>query len=704
MSFNRIAHGSRRLDRFYNLIFRNNWSQIFQFLGFVCQILTITIWQLRGYGRLSVICFIFGTASLCVSSFYAVAFRADCRAQYNKNTIFILILNVLSLFLLLRGHEEVVATIGDLREFLLLFGLSAVVCILLFQLLFTFRFSRSGNTGGAEKFVLAALCILFSFVLNIECFNTWTRWDSFQYFHETQKLSVGNLFSAGESSLMVCGHISASYVLLSFLFMSIPGLSVLNALYLSNMVLIAADFLLFYKIFRIILPKAKNAVSILYASVLVCTPSVFGSVAYYNAEHLLLTGTLLLIYAILRSNGILSVFAIFVLCYARENGAPLAAVLLFMQFIFCAYDSVKNSKRLHVDFAYYISVACIFVTWVLQYFSGHWEMGGTQSETLINGSDVFNTFGFSSVHIKDTLIVGLLANCRWVFTLLVLLGIVLFIVCLARKKISWEDILEQKGILLVASGAVSFLTLLSVYVTYSFDRYFVTFTGLFGILALYSLYYLFHRSKERRILHFIVAVFIGVFMLGECYVTIDPVTTALYPTVDTGDATLAVTPLHTNIWVDGVFAEHSTINRQVMYFEKTLDRAYSAIYDKCGQNGTKILCSDEYYVTPDAGSLLMIWGYGYTYITPPMWGVWNSSGDYRYLSFDPEEDEIIDPSYVLADSDLDEYTKQYRHVYYIEMPWGDTVIDALRERYPEIKPFEEIHYRGWQFNLYSIKE
>lgn len=692
-------------------VFSKDWSSHLQMAGLTLLLLTIQIWQIRGYGRLSLSVFLAGIFFLCESSSVAIRCRRNVQRQFQRNTILLLILEIIAVLFLLVNSREIVKAKGIGGEVILVVGLTAAIAAQILQLYVAEYRWKPGRGTLKECLLLGSLCIVIGFLLNIEIFNTWPRWDSYHYFRAFELLSARNIFCAGDNGLVVADHSCISYALWSLLFESIPipGMTSLNKLYLSNMTAIAIDLVLFYLIFKHLLSEKQMIRNMLFAVIAVGAPWIFGCAGILNQELVLSTGILLLLYSVFKNNYLLSILSAFIVCTARETGPAIAAVIIFIQLLYDAMSVAKKGIKLSgFPWEYYSLCMSVGILWLVQFRIGNWaakQLEKTQSGVMkqlfmIDGAPI-KQFTFSPVHIQDSLVSALIMNFKWIFSGLIILSVILFLteVCIRKRKIN--TLFQKKECWIIAAGMVVSLIETCAYVTYNNPRYITSTSVLLSILGLYSLSYVSKKILNKSLIKVVLVAFVGVLLWTQSYLTIDPVTRLLYPKMNIGNRSVVAMPYHLEQEGIPFYSDNAAYNRQSLYFDKALDMAYAKIYEDCGLENTRVLCSNEYFGRDGIGSKYSIWGFGYEYLTPPMWGEWNSEGNYRYLSYEPEN--IINPGYISGKADLRDYFAKYEHVYYIQMPWGDSVLPALQKRYPDISHFTTIEHRGWILEIYRMK-
>lgn len=681
-----------------------NHNAFMQTLGCAFLLITMCVWQMIGCNGLSFILYFLGISSLYGSSLIALRIKNTDR-QFCANTMLLLLIETLSLIYLCLNINVILSVIGIIKLCMMIGSLFGVAITQAVQLYVTRGKTRCKKQSRIELFAVLGLAVILGFLLNFECFNTWPRWDPFHYYYSFEQVSACNIFMPGNDGLIVCGHNSMAYCLWNLLFRIIPGVSNLNAMYLANMALIAIDVVLLYLIFKKMLEESTMQQNILYTFLLASSTWILGHVANLNLENIMMAGVLLLLYAVFSSNSMLGVIGVFTACFSKETGALIAATILFVKLLYDIIEYVKQKKD--INYSYYILNLIVGCLWLAIFIKGNWGSKNLITDRTMMDGVAYNTFNFSPMHIKDVLTDSFVINFNWIFS-----GMIVFVlgylegqILQKRKRI--RDIFKKRNYAILGVALLIYVGELCAYLTYRNYRYYITSSVILGIIALCGLQYIFENMKLSVIWQYAVLGILCVVMFVHSYRFIDPVSMAIYPVICTGDAVILQLPPHTSVDKDEAMTECATSNRQIMYFDKALDRVYEAMYSESNLDRTKVLCSDEYVTRiidnkVAIGSRYNIWGFGYHYVDPPMWGKWNNEGEYRYLSYE-QPANLIEPDYVMADTDLNGYINNYEHVYYLKMPWGDTVLDELQKKYPSIRITQTVKYRGWIIEIYQIK-
>lgn len=686
---------------------KKDYSFLLQFLGCSFLLITICIWQVSGCNVFSITVYFLGIFCLYISSLFAI-YMINTNGQFCNNAVLLVLIEILAFIYICINAKSILPVIGSFKLCLITSSLLMLAMAQGISVWFCAGKRKSSPKCRTEFVFVFVIAVIWGFLLNIECFNTWPRWDPYHYYLSFESVTASNIFIPGSDGLVVCAHNCMAYCLWGLLFRLIPGISNLNAMYLSNMALVLVDTVLLYLIFKKLLKKKVILSNMLCALVIASSPWILGHVANLNLENIMIMGILLLLYAVFSSNAMLGVIGVFIICFSKETGAVVAAAIIFMQLIYDLINYIKKRKNInYIYYVYYILNFILGCLWLAIFLKGNWGNKNLKTDRTMQDGNPYNTFNFSLMHIRDVLIDTFIINFNWIFFSIIVFttGYIIAQIYIKKKKI--HIFLTKKFYVILAMALAVYVGESCAFLTYRNFRYYIISSVLLEILALCSLqFFCCEKKLPLRWQYTILGLLCGI-MFVQSYRFIDPVSMAIYPKVNTGEATMIPLAPHTSVDKNWGMQETVYSNRQVMYFDKTLDKAYAAIYEKSNLKSTKILCSNEYSTRiingkVAIGSLYNIWGFGYAYANPPMYGRWNSSGKYRYLTYEQPIDSI-DPGYVLGDTDLEAYMNEYEHVYYLKMPWGDTVLEKLQKKYPSISKMQTVKYRGWVLEIYQVK-
>lgn len=668
---------------------------ILQLLSMVCMILTIQIWQIHGFGRISIVVFLAGIIASLITSIIAV--RDSIHGQLLVNTVISFILEASALAILFKNHYELKRFLGSGNFGIIWISLSLLAIIQVFQLAKAVPVLRIKKKNW-KNIILIVIFIGILISISMQFLNPWPRWDSAAYYFEMKKLSAVNIFQNLNNGLIVAGHPTAAWVFLSFLFETIPAVSKLNALFFSNVFLMVLVFLLVYYILTKLLSFKRIYIYSILAFIFTVCPYILGAITNINPEHLCSVGILIFLVGFIQSNYFISFLACYIVCNTRETGLPIIAALIFIQLLYDLYQAKKNkSKITSVNLLYYISTISIGISWLMIFSNINWSQGMSADYQLhyVDGTRMFK-FGISPQYIINQVKGIFLTNFMWIYLIIIIIGLVLY-VKRNKKTGLWKKLLLNKPYVMILIGMIVSIVEICLFLTHHNFRYYtqsVLFIQLAGIL---SFAYITSRFRLNEFLKTVPIFIIGLLLLIQCYTTIDPLMLSIFPTISTGKGKLIAMPWKIDGLPDSQFLECANYNFQIPYFDKALDIAYSGMKLK----DAKILIYDGYQWGELGNTLNSIWGYGYEYLTPPFWGVWNNKGQYRELSND--RNNAINPIPVKKTSEVQKYLKNHKNVYYIELPWGDKLIDSLKSKYENMQALKAVRYHGWVLKVYKMQ-
>lgn len=681
---------------------------VVQIVSIACIIFAIQIWQFNGFGFISFSILLIGVFAgilCCVLATRKKIFGGEICCN-----IFIgFILGSFALIMLLNSFGEIEIYLGNL--------VFKIMCIFLSVMLAVYAFYLASVIGhlNAKKLIskffkgvnwknVLLVCVFFTFLLTVfmNFFNLWPRWDSFVYCKMWERISLVNLFQSKKDGMIIAGHPAGAYALLGFLFDAIFDMSSYNLFYLSNIFLLFIDYLIICQIFKKLCKNQSPYIYSVLSFTFILSPYILGMVTCNSPEPLGLTGIILFLWAYLSNNYYVCIISCYIVCNSRETGIPVMAVLIFIQLI---YDICLTQKRREKiwsfswldHWVFYISALMVGGTSFLNYLSVNWgKNAGIEFENLYynDGTKMFE-ITFSMEYICDELKGIFLTNFTWVY--LIFIFVACFYATKDNKKKVLKKFFNQPVYVMASIGMIVALVEMCLFLTHHNYRYYTATVLFIQILGLCGCVYICSKINSNVLVQNMPLIIFGILLFIHCnFSTIDPIMLAVFPTINTGNAKIAVMPWNINGLPEVQFLECARYNFQVPYFDKALDRLYSRIDAK----HSKILLYDGYQWGTGGGTMNSIWGHGYEYYNPPMWGVWNSEGHYRELSYDP--DYIINPIPISDCTQITKYLQEYENLYYLELPWGDELITILKETCLGMELCETVEYHGWVLKLYKF--
>ena len=568
-----------------------------------------------------------------------------------------------------------------------------------------FKIIKGGEkiTIDKELLVLILTTVMVSVFPNLECVNhSWPRWDTYNYYNAVSVLSVNNIFCGGRQGLVVCGHISSAFALVSLFIKSISGLRLLTAMYLMNLILMGAIIVLLYFIFKKLFPERKYTFWLLCALLGGVSPYILGTMDFINPEKLLLVGCLLFICGIQYNNYVISILGAFFSCNTREYGTVAIALMTAVS-LFKAIIRYKKSKE-PINIGFYF---CIFVMgglWYIHYGTISWAALAAKSTQktwpLLDGA-FFNTFDFSWLHIIDIFKGEFLTNFSWIFVGILFFAIIKFMILMIREKCNCIRVLFSNlwNYWEIIFGCIGIELVLCTFITYHLYRYYTGVIILIYIVGIALLNYLLVNVKYKQKISNTILCIIAVAFIVQSYYTIDPVMLNNFNLINTGKNSIAVLDIHMQNYNDPGFTEATHYNRQMLYFDESIDQAIAHIYP---DDNKIILVSNEFQPKEGISSVSVIEGHGYQWDSPSRWMKFNFENGRRYL--DSSSEGAIQFESISEKTDVySKYLNQDKQVFYIEMPWEQLASSCLKKKYGDhFVLYKTIEHRNWVINVYQF--
>lgn len=660
-------------------------------------IVFLSVLQLRGIDIFTIIILSITDFVLCI---YDYSKTVKCKKITRKIYLVVNLTSVLCIFYILANHyKHSWKNIGPdhlMIPFFFLFALFTVQGLLVFAIgIKSYVTDRILENTKCQRLLILGGYFLSVVVLNLGWMDSWPQYDNYTYANDLNKIYLSNVFQ--ESGLLVCGHVSDLFAL-AFLILKILPLNFINILYLLNIILMFGNMLLFDGIIRKLFSKQTVFFYVIATLMFAVSPSVLGSIYIICPEKVLFWGFLLYLYGYLYRNKSVQFFAAYVICTAKETGIVVIALCTAIELVLKIILYIKNKERnsFAADMTYFLCVLGLGILCLLRILSTAW-VGGTAlgNERLSLDGYKWNSFALSLSQGICVFKATFLTNFTWIFLCLFLLGI---------TKCIWDwkkGIIEKKQIknftdkyLIIIICCITFFGLLCVYITGVRWRYYTPICIFLYLLGLFGLDYFLKNFKNGKIISTVCVSFIGVLLFIQSYITIDPIMLKVFNTLDTGNAKIAVMEQNCSWLYDKTCSVATEYNQQIHSFTKSLDKALNRVLAE--NQFACVLFSDEHKIADNNAAVTSIWGLGYEYASPPRWTHWDYDNEQRYLS--EEEAGHIPVDYINLDTDLNRFFKEYEQVYYIEMPWGDSVIQNI----DEAVYVDSVAYMGWELKIYQI--
>lgn len=672
----------------------------------------IGIYMLRSGGLRNYAYIFFGAALLGSEMLYIILlYTKTFSGKLGLNTFIILLLSFTSCFFLFVNRVTLYQYVHPII-LKLGFGSLLMVCLIESVYLGICLIKKLNKRNCVLGIVFFALTLVFCFI-NRPIFDTWVRWDSYAYLFDFYKLTPNGIFF--NDGMHVAQHLSSAYGLAAVGLQSVlKGLDMRLVLCMLNIVFMVFDMILFYLIFEKYYPK-YTYVNLLFALIFVFSPYIFGLTSSISLETFMLLSFLILIYADVSNNKYLLILGAFMLCNSKETGVIITCgfmigriirdiILFYKKNLYNKKELTSQKKHLlksfmkTIDIVICVEVMIIGTLWMIEFLQGNWISTNNGTMNTVDGS-VFNSFGISIIYIADKAKSLLFANFNWVIFAIIFMGIIYIIIEKKRLQAFANGYILK--LMPPLCGCVFGGIFVIIFITYSHFRYWTPFFG-----AIYLAYYIIIQYVfDRKATKILCMLGLGGLLFAQNYVTIDPVMLNSFPVIDIGSTKIVSTQDSVIGRNDAVFLDSSSYNHQIMYFDEALDMLLSAI--EFEKENTAIIFTDNLTcptVGGDIGSLHILGGFGYSYMDVPRYISWNENTLRRELSNDPNDEMSI--SYYSSEDYklLRNLKKEFKNVYYIEVPWSDTgkqEINEITEKY-KLQDVMEINHKGWKLIAYRF--
>ena len=539
---------------------------------------------------------------------------------------------------------------------------------------------------------LALLCLLL-ILLNLENFNAWIRWDSFDYYYYVQDISFSTVTDLEE--LRLANH--AAYGA-SLLYIIVNGLfdNPVFSIYAVNLALLVVGTVLFYQISQAMLPDRHPVLHLLLACVYAFSPFTHGLVYSISLETFLAFGILLFFWADVRKLPLIQTAAALLICFSKEIGAAVLALVMVVKLLFEIFDPKKKELSLwrRMDLSLAIPVLGYGLFWLYDLLSFSWLSSNNLTiETEYESK--FNSFDVNLVYIKERLTSLIFSNFTWLILLVIAAGFAAG--ALRERKQSDKE--RQIVLLEILTAIVAILLPTLLFVTYNHIRY----GSVFALTLLLLLPEALDRLLNSIRLRAAIAGTLAALCLAQCYLTVDPLMRRCFQSLDKGTGSIVYTgnSILTNGKEMNSISVNGQYNREILYFDEALDELLAQIDP--AEDDVCLVFSGEYRA-PSIGNFVyteyLILGFGYPYINDPYYISLDKETGERYLSKDPSDEVSI--IYANSSIDLARELPHHDRMIYIQLPFRNADYEQQFLQGHKYKEIASVSHMGWDMVAFEI--
>ncbi len=575
----------------------------------------------------------------------------------------------------------------------------------IFETIFLCRMPREKEKIPFKQRLISALPILalcsVLLLLNLENFDAWLRWDSYEYFYYIRRLSLTDVTSLDAMRLANHGAYicSVAYMLLGGIFGS-PEISA----YVLNILVLIVGTLMFWRITSKFLPKEKWILRLIVTAIYAFSPFTHGMAYNISLESFLMFGLLMFFWGEAEKMPAMQVLASLIICFSKETGAVILAVIMVTRLIlnFLPFKDKSRSVLEKLELSLSLPVLACGLLWLVDFISFSWISSNNNSATPTVDGMSFNAFSLNFTYIKDRFLSLVFSNFTWLIIALVVAGFIVGTVLKKHEKPTKE---KNAFIIQCVAGLAASLIPLFFFVTYNHIRYCMSTVVFLLILIPVAVERLAIEINVRRTL----CTTLAILSLLQCYFTIDPTMYMFFKTIDKGfgKMTYVHNSVLTNYSDSLCIGVHSQYNREILYY----DRAFEQVLKDVGYTSKDCILISPEYMEPTVGGYVtseyLITGDGYKYRPDRYYVSYDENKNDLYLSSNTEKQLNI--YYIGGTYGISELIDTYDRVIYIQMPFRDTSEESFENRvlgkfsWDSSSPIAKTFSHGWIIKSFQIK-
>ena len=534
-----------------------------------------------------------------------------------------------------------------------------------------FCFLKKGCTKKTDyTFLYPVALFVIHILIRINMLGSYQISDAREYFARIDAVAYyphAMLFNPIKSGF-ICGHIAHGYIFMTMLGQLLNVDSGMGFQY-SNMVMGSVAAVCLYYIFKSLFPKAGSFVCALAAFIVSIHPIFLGLSTSAQMEYALAVLFIYVVCAYVTKNYILMGFWLIMLGSCKETGTMMAFSILGVAVIYeiVAYVRQKggvkkawsNLKKWQIALFMVFAIACIIIFIKILYLPV-WKGMRIIDALKIGGSGTMN-FQFDKSHFLLKARQLYILNFSWLWVILLVLGLIVnYAVPAVRKR----KVIDGRILSFIIMQYVIYTGFLLFFLEAKGTRYNI----LSDVLLLLLTMTIVIKVLDKLILFIPTAVLIGGLAFVETFLTIDPVTRAVFTQVNTGGVPMVWTAATKSEmeYMDINIGDFGYYNYQYTFADRAVDRMLDAVDY---QRWFKIVSSFEVGIEDQ-------------FVTSEL--VWDSELRKRTYWRQGEEERYHNIERVSYDKEVYTYERDPRCIY-VEIPWcrnnTERAIELLSEYY-----------------------
>ncbi|MBR2353885.1 MAG: hypothetical protein IKA76_05215 [Clostridia bacterium] len=558
----------------------------------------------------------------------------------------------------------------------------------------------SDSKFSLRSYLPIAILSVILILLNLEIFDAWFRWDSYDYFYYFPNASYPDLTKYVH--LRPANH--AAYGC-SIIFLVVNG--ILNnpalSLYLINLLVLLTMAFAFWRILTIAYPHWSSVTRGLMTALVALSPYLFGLVWSISLDYFLAFGLILYFWGQAERLPILQVAAALMICFSKETGALLLAMIILARFVTNFLRKETKSKPFFSKLELHLALPILGfgLFWLGEVMLNNWIASNSATIETVDGA-AFNGFALNPVYIMDRLKSFAFTNLTWVVLAVFAVALIVALVrrLVMKQRTEYSEARAHYAVSVLVGLLASFIPML-LFVTYNHVRYATATVVLLLLLLPEAL----DRLLKKDLFQSVLCGGIAVLFLVQSYVTIDPFMHLFYNKVEKG-ACGAIVYTDNRLLARSDTSRPVTVaaqyNREIMYFDDAMDDLLSKIDYK--QGSTVLTFSDEYREPTIGGyvySEYLIFGYGYKHMPAKRYITWDPVKNERYLDMDPEQE--LNYKGVSSAQNLGAYVANPNlRCIYIQFPFANPDRQAELFSHFNVAEIARGTSMGWELVAYEV--
>lgn len=440
---------------------------------------------------------------------------------------------------------------------------------------------KTGFKKPASSFYYAIALFAVHILIRSKMLGSYQVSDGITYFNDLEKMlySPQDVFTNPIKNCFICGHIAHGFVFMMILGQFLNVSSGMGFQY-SNMVLGAMAAICIFYIFKRLFPKAKSFVCAIAAFIVSIQPMFLGLSTMAQMEYTLAVLFIFTLCSYVTRHYVLMGFWLLVMGTCKETGTMMAFSVLFFLFLYEVISYVKKSGGIKAAWrkmaiwkkamiAVFIA-ACIFAFIKVLYVP---VWGGTRIiDVLKIGGEGRMNFKFNKAHFLMKARQLFILNFSWLWAAILILGLIInFAVPAVRKR----KVIDGRILSFIIIQYLVYTGFLVLFQEAQMARYNI----LSDVLFIFLMMTIVIKVLDKMAAFVPVSAVVGVLAFVEVFLTIDPVTRAVFTRIDTGGIPMVWTAATKSEveYVDINMSDFGYYNYQYTYVDRAVDKMLDAV-------------------------------------------------------------------------------------------------------------------------------